>query len=104
LAANGPSIWPDVSEPAVQDPNRTPESQESTMRTRTKSAAVLTTALLGLGMLGVSGASAAHCSAPGDHAQSTAGPEHNEGEHQGWSSCVAQSNSDNDNNNRGGNR
>lgn len=73
------------------------------MKTRRKFATVLATATIGLGMLGVGGAAAAHCTAPGDHAQSTAGPDHNEGEHQGWSSCVEQSNSDNGNNNRGGN-
>lgn len=75
------------------------------MKTRQKFATVLATATIGVGMLGVGGAAAAHCTAPGDHAQANTGNNgHNEGEHQGWSSCVPQSNSDNDNNNRGGNR
>ena len=74
------------------------------MSARQKLATILTTATIGVGMLGVAGASAAHCTAPGDHAQSSAGPDHNEGEHQGWSSCVEQANSGNEQNNRGGNR
>lgn len=71
------------------------------MTGRQKLATVLTTATIGIGTLGVGGAAAAHCTAPGDHAQATAGDQdHNEGEHQGWSTCVEQSNSDNDTNNR----
>lgn len=63
------------------------------------------TASIAISVLGAGTATAGHCTAPGDHAQATAGNDgHNEGEHQGWSSCVEQANSDNGNNNRGGNR
>lgn len=65
----------------------------------------VTTASIAISVLGAGTATAAHCSGPGDHARATAGNDgHNEGEHQGWSTCVDQSNSDNDSNNRGGNR
>lgn len=66
------------------------------MRKRLKVATVLTMATIAASTLGAAGASAAHCTAPGDHARATAGDRsHNEGEHQGWSSCVEQSNSAN---------
>lgn len=75
------------------------------MTARQRLVTVLTMASISIGMFGIGGAAAAHCTEPGDHAQATAGDrDHNEGEHQGWSSCVPQSNSDNDENDRGGNR
>lgn len=61
------------------------------MTTRRKLAAVLATASIATGMLGITAASAAHCTAPGDHAQANTGNNgHNEGDHQGWSTCVEQ--------------
>lgn len=62
------------------------------MTTRRTLATLATTALTsGLLVMGAGAASAAHCSGPGDHAQTAAGPDHNEGSHVGWASCVEQS-------------
>ena len=62
------------------------------MKTRRMFATLAATALTsGLLVVGAGAASAAHCTAPGDHARANAGPSHDEGEHFGWASCVEQS-------------